>query len=236
MIRRTLLLFVCLPGGLTALDKQLNVKAPMRDGVKLSANLFRPAAQGKFPLILVRTPYNKGADIAAGYRMFVENGYAVMVQDVRGKYGSEGAFDVWRQEAPDGEDTLKWIATQPWTDGKVGMIGGSYVGIVQWKAALSGHPSLKAIFPAVSGWDDYRDRFYSPGGAMKLGHRLSWMADNLRAANFTAPPFSKYVTHLPVGTADTAATGQRSELLYQPAMKHPAYDAFWKAMSTQPAL
>ena len=63
----------------------------------------------------------------------------------------------------------------------MGMFGGSYLGIAQWKAALPHNPHLKAIFPYVSGDDDYRDRFYSPGGAMKLGHRLLWMAENMRA-------------------------------------------------------
>ena len=75
----------------------------------------------------------------------------MVVQDVRGRYESEGAFDPLRQEAPDGDDTLNWIARQPWSDGKIGMIGGSYRGIVQWKAALLNNPHLKAIFPVVSG-------------------------------------------------------------------------------------
>jgi len=75
---------------------------------------------------------------------------------------------------------LNWIARQPWSDGKIGMIGGSYLGIVQWKAALLDNPHLKAIFPVVSGYDDYRDRFYSTGGAVKLGNRLEWMSENLK--------------------------------------------------------
>src|SRR6185503_18793825 len=117
------------------------------------------------PTILVRTPYGKGQDISQGHVPFVEHGYAVVVQDVRGRYASEGMFDSLRQEPNDGDDTIRWIARQTWSDGQVGMIGGSYVGLVQWKAALTGNPNLKAIFPVVSGSDDYRDRFYSPGGA-----------------------------------------------------------------------
>ena len=108
------------------------------------------------------------------------------MQDVRGRYASEGVFDALKQEGPDGYDTLNWIAAQPWSDGKVGMIGGSYLGIAQWRVALLNNPHLKAIFPVVSGCDDYLDRFYSPGGAMKLGHRLLWFSLNLTPARRSA--------------------------------------------------
>ena len=92
------------------------------------------------------------------------------MQDVRGRYESEGAFQPLTQEVHDGDDTLNWIAAPALVaTAKIGMMGGSYVGIVQWKAALANNPHLKAIFPVVSGYDDYRDRYYSTGGAMKLG-------------------------------------------------------------------
>ncbi len=113
------------------------------------------------------------------------------------------------QEPADGDDTLNWIARQAWSDGKIGMMGGSYVGIVQWKAALLNNPHLKAIFPVVSGYDDYRDRYYSTGGAMKLGNRLEWMAENMRAPGYHQD-FAKYVLHLPVRSADVAALGWTS--------------------------
>ncbi len=149
--------------------KQMNVPVVMRDGVRLFANVFLPSERGTFPAILVRTPYGKGFDIIPNYQAFVEKGYAVVTEDVRGRYDSEGAFQPLTQEPKDGDDTINWIASQPWSDGKVGMMGGSYVGIVQWKAALSGNPHLKAIFPVVSGYDDYRDRFYSTGGRDEAG-------------------------------------------------------------------
>ena len=141
---------------------KLNVRAPMRDGVRLSTNVFRPDVKTRVPTILIRTPYGKGADLPAAYQPFVERGYAVVMQDVRGRYKSEGVFQPLSQEGPDGYDTLDWIAAHPWSDGKVGMVGGSYLGIVQWKVALLNNPHLKAISPVVSGYDDYRDRFYSP--------------------------------------------------------------------------
>ena len=208
-----------------------SVWVPMRDGVRLSANLFRPAGGGRYPTILLRTPYGKGRAVTPNYQAFVERGYAVVVEDVRGRYASGGTFRPLEQEPQDGEDTLNWIARQAWSDGKIGMMGGSYLGIVQWKAALLNNPHLKAIFPVVAGCDDYRDRFYSPGGAMKLGGRLLWMSENLRTPGFH-PDFTKYVLHLPLATADVAATGRRSQM-FQEALAHPAYDAFWKSISTR---
>jgi putative CocE/NonD family hydrolase len=211
--------------------KHLDVQVAMRDGVRLATNAYVPADRGHFPAILVRTPYNKGADITPHYQAFVDRGYAIVVQDVRGRYASEGAFQPLTQEIKDGDDTLNWIARQPWSDGKIGMMGGSYAGITQWKAALSGNPHLKAIFPVVSGWDEYRDRYYSPGGAFKLGYRLEWLAENLRAPGYHQD-FSKFVEHLPVRTADISALGWTSPL-WRDVMDHPSYDTFWKSVSTK---
>lgn len=209
----------------------LHLSVPMRDGVRLALNLFMPAEHGHLPTILVRTPYGKGTDLIPNYQAFVDRGYAVVVQDVRGRYESEGVFEQLRHEPEDGDDTLNWIASQTWSNGKIGMIGGSYLGITQWKAALRNNPHLKAIFPVVSGDDDYRDRYYSRGGAVKLGHRLQWMAENLRTPGYE-PDFNRFVWHLPLRTSDRAATGATSEA-YQQAMNHPTFDRFWRAISTQ---
>ena len=214
--------------------KKLDVRVPMRDGVHLSANVFLPADQPRVPAILVRTPYGKGTDITEHYQAFVDHGFAIVVEDVRGRHDSEGTFRPLEQEPADGDDTLNWIARQPWCDGKIGMMGGSYLGIVQWKVAVLNNPHLKAIFPVVSGDDDYRDRFYSTGGAMKLGNRLNWMSDNLRVSGYL-PDFAKFVLHLPLKTADVAATGQTSEM-YQKALRHPTFDAFWRGISTREQL
>jgi putative CocE/NonD family hydrolase len=203
----------------------------MRDGVRLATNAYVPSEHGRFPTILVRTPYNKDSSYSAGYQSFTDHGYAVVVQDVRGRYASEGAFQPLTQEIRDGDDTLNWIARQPWSDGKVGMIGGSYSGITQWKAALSGNPHLKAIFPVVSGWDDYRDRYYSTGGAFKLGYRLEWLAENLRAPGYHQD-FGKFVLHLPIRSADVQALGWTSPL-WRDVMDHPSDDAFWRSVSTR---
>ncbi|MCC6859168.1 MAG: CocE/NonD family hydrolase [Bryobacterales bacterium] len=211
--------------------KDTRVRIRMRDGVLLAANVFRPAASGRFPAILIRTPYRRGRNITPNQRAFVEHGYAVVVQDVRGRNESEGVFRAMEQEPRDGEDTLNWIARQKWSNGRIGMMGGSYLGSVQWKAALSGNPYLKAIFPVVSGSDDYRDRFYSPGGAFKLGQRLVWISQNMRAPGFRPIEFHRYVFGLPLRYLDRAATGLRNDM-YQQALEHPAYDSFWRGMST----
>jgi len=94
------------------------------------------------------------------------------------------------------------------------------------------NPHLKAISPVVSGDDEYRDRFYSPGGAMKLGHRLLWLRENMRASGYRPPEFERFVLHLPLRTADHAATGQTLGV-WQQTMDHPAYDAFWRSHSTR---
>ncbi len=212
--------------------KRLNVKVPMQDGMRLAANLFLPAESGRFPTILVRTPYNKGDDLSPNFRAFVDHGYAMVVEDARGRYASEGVFDPFGQEPKDGNDTLNWIAEQPWSDGKIGMLGGSYLGIVQWKAALLNNPHLRAIAPVVSGSDDYRDRYYSTGGALQLGHRLLGISENLRAPGYTPPAFSTYVRILPLRMAALSATGQRCDI-FQKVLDHPSYDAFWRSMSTR---
>jgi putative CocE/NonD family hydrolase len=210
------------------------VPIPMRDGVRLSANVFLPSENAPLPAILVRTPYGKGSSLIPNYQAFVDRGYAVVVEDVRGTHDSEGAFEPLTQEPADGSDTIDWIARQRWSNGKVGMIGGSYLGIAQWKAALTGNPHLKAIFPVVSGDDDYLDRFYSTGGALKLGHRLEWLAENRKAPGYE-PEFNRFIWHLPLWSADVAATG-RPDTEWSQAIEHPAYDSFWQAISTRAQL
>jgi uncharacterized protein len=219
-----------------ALEQKMTVRIPMRDGIRLSTHVFRPPGVARqLPVLLIRTPYGKGLNLLPGYRIFIERGYAIVVQDVRGRYSSEGVFRPPLQEINDGSDTIDWVARQPWSNGRVGMMGGSYLGIAQWKAALSQNPHLRAIFPVVSGYDEYFDRFYSRGGALKWGHRLLWLAENLRAPSHRAEVFERYVMHLPPRTADRAATGQRIDF-WQDTLDHPAYDDYWRNRSTRARL
>lgn len=217
------------------LAAQMHVKMPMRDGVRLCANIWRPRGVPRSPVALMRTPYRKPAELSPGLRAFVDHGYTVVVQDVRGRYDSGGVFNPFIQERNDGEDTLDWLARQPWCDGRVGMFGGSYAGLTQWRAALTQHPALKAISPAVSGNDEYLDRFYSPGGAFRLAHRLQWMAENLRPPAYPMPPFDRLVGGLPLRSLDRLATGRIIDF-YQEAVDHPFYDDYWRARSTRAQL
>ncbi|MBX6378956.1 MAG: CocE/NonD family hydrolase, partial [Clostridia bacterium] len=116
------------------LDKDVPVR--MRDGVALATDIYRPDQDGTFPVILVRTPYNKSDPLLTNVIMFdpvraAAHGYVVCVQDCRGRYASEGRFRPIHQEMDDGYDAVEWCATQPWSNGKVGMAGASYVGATQ---------------------------------------------------------------------------------------------------------
>jgi uncharacterized protein len=130
-----------------------NLMVEARDGVRLATNVFLPGrsgtvAQGRFPTVVARTPYGKDLGTAAAlHAAFVPHGYAVAIQDVRGRYGSEGRWRPLRDDGADGADLLAWIAAQPWSDGKVGMVGTSYVGGTQHALALAGSPHLAALVP-----------------------------------------------------------------------------------------
>ena len=113
------------------------------------------------------------------YRAFVDHGYVVVMQDVRGRYVRRASFRRYAG-GPDGDDTLNWMAAQPWCDGKIGMTGGSYLGIVRWKVALLNNPHLKAIFPVGLGLGRLSRPLLFAGGAMKPGHRLLWMSENVQ--------------------------------------------------------
>ncbi|MCY4633494.1 MAG: CocE/NonD family hydrolase [Acidobacteria bacterium] len=168
------------PDGVTCRIEQ----APMRDGVELATEVYLPPGEGPFPVILQRTPYNRrspsaGSDCdAAVGRYFAERGYALLNQDTRGRYRSGGEFDAMRQEPPDGFDAVEWAAVQPWSNGRVGMIGGSYVGLTQWQAAGETPPHLVAIAPHYSS-SDYHKGWTYQGGAFDLWFAQSWTAQTL---------------------------------------------------------
>jgi len=138
------------------------VKVPMRDGVRLSANIFRPDAPGKFPVLLMRTPYGNGNGRNPESNFGASKGYVVIVQDTRGRYESEGIFDAFQPEAQDGYDTQQWIGAQPWCNGRIGTFGGSYVGFTQWMPAPLQSPYLVTMFPVVT-FSDLHDVVYQNG-------------------------------------------------------------------------
>lgn len=160
------------------IQRDSNVAIPMRDSVTLMADILRPAGDGPFPVLVYRTPYDRRSAVNeySIFRKAVERGYAVLVQDVRGRYGSSGEFTAYRQEGADGYDTIEWAAAQPWSTGDVGTFGLSYPGAVQWLAAVEAPPHLRAMVPAMT-FATPRTFFYS-GGVWDLSW-ISWIWYNI---------------------------------------------------------
>ncbi len=155
---------------------EYDVPATMRDGVTLRANIYRPAGEGRWPVLLTRLPYGKDfphGSSALDPAQAARRGYVVIVQDTRGRFTSEGAWSPFRAEAEDGYDTVEWAAKLPYSDGSVGMYGASYFGFTQWSAATQQPPSLKAMVPYVT-WNDPLNGILFRGGAMELGTSGSW--------------------------------------------------------------
>jgi hypothetical protein len=158
---------------------------PMRDGVELAADVYLPDGRGPFPALLHRVPYSREAgrivDFSLDSRRALKAGYAVVVQDVRGRFASGGAFAPFVDDGQDGADSIAWTAAQDWCDGRVGMAGGSYGGAVQWAAARTQPPALRAIAPFVATNDCYDGWIYRDG-VFELGFNLHWALRNI------APP------------------------------------------------
>jgi putative CocE/NonD family hydrolase len=155
---------------------ELNVPAPMRDGTVLRANVYRPAEDGRWPVLLTRLPYGKDLSLGGAVLDPVQaarRGYVVIVQDTRGRFSSEGEWYPMRHEADDGYDTVQWAASLPYSDGQVGMYGASYFGFTQWSAALRRPPALKAMVPFIT-WSDPHNGVVARGGALELGLQANW--------------------------------------------------------------
>jgi putative CocE/NonD family hydrolase len=155
-----------------------DVAVPMRDDVVLRADVVLPSATGRFPTLVYRTPYGKQFALKEGstFEKAVARGYAIVIQDVRGRYASDGDFSPYQNEGRDGYDTIEWAARQPWSDGNVGTFGLSYPGAVQWLAAVENPPHLKAMVPAMT-FSTPRNFFYS--GGVFDGSWLDWIWFNI---------------------------------------------------------
>jgi len=215
----------------------VNVEVSMRDRVKLATDIYRPDAEGRFPAILVRIPYGKTeayCEMPAFGRYFAERGYVFVVQDVRGKYDSEGIFYPFVDEPDDGYVTQEWIATQPWFDGKIGTFGMSYYGYTEWASAPLRNPNLKAMITLVTATDLYGEWFYI-NGAFNLYAALGWMylCCGTKAMLFhdVEPDLIPInFKHLPLIEADETA-GQAVKC-YKDVMKHPNRDTYWKGKTS----
>ncbi len=212
-----------------------NVKIPMRDGVDLSANIYRPDDPGKFPVILVRTPYKKEMGELQG-RFYARRGYICAIQDCRGRFGSRGIWEPFVNEAQDGYDTIEWLARQAWSSGKVGMIGGSYLGWVQWWAARDHPPHLVTIIPNVSPPDPFYNLPYEYGVFFILGS--IWWADILQSeatadlsgvviSRISEKKYTKLLYSLPVIELDKKVL-EKENPYWRKWIEHPNNDAYWE--------
>ena len=131
--------------------RRFNLRVPIRDGVALSADVWRPDDDEPYPAVVCRTPYNKNTERAhKSATKFAENGYAFVWMDVRGRGDSDGEFVPYRNDGRDGYDAIEWLAAQPWCTGDVVSAGASYTGLNQWLAALLRPPHLRAMIVAVT--------------------------------------------------------------------------------------
>lgn len=216
---------------------QHNVAAVMRDGVKLRADIYHPDADGKFPVLLVRTPYDKTNELEFGVKA-ASRGYVVVAQDVRGRYQSEGEWYPFKNESQDGYDAVEWAASLPYANGKVGMFGGSYVGATQFLAAIAKPPHLAGICPNVTA-SNYHDGWTYQGGAFEQWFNESWstgLAENTMHRKVDAAQKAVEWTKVLPLTAypvleTPAATGVAP--YFSDWLAHPNYDEYWKQWSIE---
>ena len=207
-----------------------NVDVPMRDAVVLRADVYRPATDAPVPAIVNRTPYDRSSPLiqlaAIEPERVVEAGLALVCQDVRGRFGSDGEFYTFFDDGRDSFDTVEWAAAQPWCDGSVAMVGRSYAAAVQWLGAAERPPHLKAISPIVTGSDYYRGWIYE-GGAFQFGFNVFWIW--LMSNPREVAKLERVYRHLPLRTLpiDDLAWAR----LYAHWVAHSTDDHYWRSLS-----
>lgn len=227
-----------------------DVSVAMRDGVELATDVYRPADDEPHPTLVQRTPYDKSNPQAVSALMFspheaARRGYAVVVQDVRGRFASDGEWEPVRNEAEDGYDTVEWAAERDWSDGSVGIYGPSYMGAAAWQAALADPPHLEAAFPCHTG-GNYHSGFTYTGGAFELGFNLWWVtfmlafdtADRLDLPAEEAGAVKRSLAEL---SFDLETAAERLPVADVPGFEdaapywedwhqHPAYGEYWESI------
>jgi putative CocE/NonD family hydrolase len=197
----------------------------MRDGVQLAANIFLPEKPGKYPVIVVRTPYGRVLGQQSAI-YFAQHGYVTVSENVRGRYDSSGEWVPLVHEPEDGYDTIEWAARQPWSNGKVATMGGSYEAIDQWLAASKAPPHLVAMISIMSGPNPYQISY--TGGAYRLFLGLSWaMTECGRTSNneILMVDWAKVMRHLPV--IDAGKEAGCVPQFYRDGLDHPTLDSHW---------
>jgi len=220
---------------------ELGVKVTMRDGVTLRADIYRPKQEGKYPVLLQRTPYNKFG--AGDFAMrAAAAGYVAIIQDVRGRYTSEGEWYPFKWESQDGFDTVEWAAALPYSNGKVGMWGGSYVGATQMLAAIAHPPHLAGICPVVTA-SNYHSNWTYQGGAFEQWFNESWTSglaqDTLNRrilseTNATVGAWKLPLSEYPLFNGAVKVDSPESLAPYFiDWLAHPSYDEYWKKWSIE---
>ncbi len=203
---------------------------PARDGVGLATDLYLPPGAGPHPALLVRTPYGKNQ---AGYTKqagdWNARGYALVIQDCRGRGDSEGIFVPYLNEGPDGHDAIEWIAGRPWSDGDVATLGASYGGRIQWSAALEKPPHLRAMISIVTPSDPFVEAPTSGQFLMTLC--WLWLVSGRVNQNIEGIDWMRVYEHLPLATMDEAAGFENRP--WRESLMHPVRDAFWEPLRYQ---
>lgn len=218
-----------------------DVKVPMRDGVVLSTDIYLPeeSVEGPYPAILMRTPYdNTTKPYVDSAKFFASNGYAFIIQDVRGRCDSDGVWVPFFNEGPDGYDTIEWIAKQPWCNGKVAMMGGSYGGWVQWAAAREKPPHLTTMVSTASGGYFMKELPFMNGipslemlGWLHLVGGRTVQVDFISGQSLPVN-WRKVFYHLPLKTMDEALG--RTNTVWREWLSHPNLDEYWKRVLFRP--
>ena len=209
---------------------QLDIKIPMRDGIQLYGALYRPAVGDKFPVLLIRSPYSTQHPRYVDWAVrFAQSGYAVVMQDSRGRYDSEGVWRPYIDETNDGYDTQQWLGAQPWCDGNIGTFGISYPGFTQILPAALRSPYVKGLVPIANQEDNYGHMRYN--GVLQLQNAMNfiWLGDR---TNQNAPrdliDWEEVYRRLPLISA-LDSIGDRP--FYREVIRHNAFDDFWKSYS-----
>ncbi len=204
------------------------VMIPVEDTIRLSTDIYLPDKDGPFPCILIRSPYNKNSSKGDG-EMFAGLGYAVVIQDTRGKFESEGKFYPFKYDRHDGLVTVKWIKSQPWSNGKIAGWGGSYLGYTQWAIA----DQLAAITPLVTSANMYELAY--PSGILSLATLFNWglVIDSKTVNKIEPEKITAAFSILPLSVADDS-TYQKNDFV-DDCLEHQYEDAYWGTMNHRSA-
>ena len=209
----------------------MDAKVPARDGVNLSTDIYLPNGEGQFPTVLIRTPYDNNNNIEKARRL-ADQGFACVIQDVRGRYDSDGEYYPFVNEGPDGFDTQEWIGSQAWCNGRIGMSGGSYLGITQWSSAWHGSSHLACTAPRVAPSEYWESPTYTQG-AFQLGVMMTWgLRINARTAqSIEFYNWNELFRTLPL--IDGAKAAGRDVQFWKDWIAHVSYDDFWQENSNE---